>query len=217
MAIGFTQQFIESDARTSTSLHKDLSGTGQVFELRWRQPMQSQLFLGTLLRVQQSDTSEQVDDANVLVYAENIRVRAFHTGVGFGFVPTASTAFVADLTLGYTRERALQRQTDGRVREDEHDKRLSAALHLGSQLHLPYHLLAALDATQQFVREDKRFLRLPDTVDERTDTTRDTRNDLQMRASIAYGKGGYLLGYLAASGSAPEQPVVHNLFLIVSW
>ncbi|MDP3859071.1 MAG: FecR domain-containing protein [Stagnimonas sp.] len=217
LALGFTQQFVDSRTHTSTGLQQHLRGTGQVLELRWRQPLAPRMLLGSLLRARISESSEQVDDAEGPFYAEDIRVRTFQTGLGLGFVPNTTTAVVGDLTLGYTAERALQRFSNQQVREDEHDERLSAALHLGTQLHLPYHLLVTLDATQQFIRDDKRFVFLPGTSGMRRDTTTDTRSDLQARASIAYARDHYLLGYLVATGGSAPQTAVHNLFLIVSW
>jgi len=91
-----------------------------------------------------------------LLYREDVTIRTARVGLGVGLTPAEGVVVSLDLAGGVADESAIQTDATGKVLEDEEDLRLSASIHLGSQLTLsgPWRVeLSVLHALEHIDRD----------------------------------------------------------------
>lgn len=200
----------------SKTLSKDPKGWMTRLEVLYRQPIGAH-FLGLIGRVERSSTREVVTEGGKVAYRERIRVNAARGGIGLGFLPSPHTVIIADAVGGFNTEKATQRLPDSpQVREGEEDFRLSASLHIGTQIRpiatQPW--VFTTDILHVFERSDKDFRHFPGSPDASTSAELTVDYTTTASAGIGYLWRGFFFDYLLAlTGKTGNVPPVHQLLV----
>lgn len=166
---------------------------------------------GAWLRGERTDGSEDVDDpAGALIYHEELNIKTVRMGVGLGLQPAERVVVGVDAAWAAAWEKALQVYASGVTREDEKDLRLSASLHLGTQVAVsgPWHVeLSVLHAFEHINRD---FAVHPDGG-----AVGDARGlyDTRSSAAVLYQAEGWVARYAVSSPLSAGRSWVHSIIL----
>ena len=149
-----------------------------------------------------------------LVYREDVDVRTARVGFGVGLTPRSGVLLSLDLAAGMADESAVQVSGAGVVLEDEEDLRLSASVHLGTQVEVAGPWRAELSVLHAVEHIDRDFVIGRDAGG----VLLDVRSVYGTRATagVVYAGARWTGRYAVSASPEAGRPWVHSFLLAVS-